>query len=82
MQRLKTTAVGSLVIIDNNLIFKHKDDWSLKINNLCRDKNNLFYQVAGWYVYPEPLDLTCEYEVEVLNEFNCHLIRKHEQRTT
>ena len=81
MQRLKTTAIGKLVIIDNNLFFID-GDWTLNIDNLCRSKENIFHQIAGWYIYPEPLDLTAQYEVEVLNNKVCHLIRKYERKST
>lgn len=69
--------IGKLIIIDNNLFFKN-EDWLLKVNNVTSNDKG-FFQIAGWYVYKEPLDLDdFNYEVKILNDKYCHLIKKYE----
>jgi hypothetical protein len=66
------------VIVDNNKLYFEKEDKSLLLiinaNEHPADKN--FYLIHGWYSYPEPIDLEKSYEIEVINEKTCRIIKQ------
>lgn len=73
------TVIGKLVVIDDNLFFKDENTL-LEVKNVTSN-NKGFFQISGWYVYKEPLDLTYDYEIDILDK-DCHIIRKYERKST
>jgi hypothetical protein len=59
----------------NNKLFVEVNGKELLVENAWKQSDGKFHLVHGWYIYPEPMSLDLEYEIDIEDKNTCRIIK-------
>lgn len=66
---------GKLVEIDRRLFLEKENENPKLVSNTFKGLDG-FYLVHGWYIYPDPININKDFEIESVDENSCRIIKE------